>query len=62
MMDWRQLGNKPLPKPMMVSLMMHICIIGLNELIFDFQGVRDIVLLMTYRGNIVDAHVLVLMS
>ena len=32
-MAWRRLGDKPLSEAMMVSLLTHICILGLNELI-----------------------------
>ena len=31
-MAWRQPGDKPLSEPMLVSLLTHICITGLNEL------------------------------
>ena len=31
-MAWRQPGDKPLHEPMMVSLLTHMCVLGLNEL------------------------------
>ena len=33
-MAWRRPGDKPLSGPMMVSLLTHICIPGLNELTY----------------------------